>query len=94
MKTIYRLFHTADEKGNWYEEVVVSDNFPSDMYGFTEIPIPEGIIFPKWNWSIGEWEEDFDRMKLDYVQKLNKQQEETNQALMELTDLVLAAGGM
>lgn len=92
MKTIYQLFHNPDEKGNWYQEVVVSDNFPMDTYGFTDKPIPEGLYFPKWNWSEGKWEEDFDRLKLDYINKLNESQANSEAAILELTDLLLSGG--
>lgn len=93
MKIIYETFHNENEKGEWYRQFEVTDDFPV-VYGFTDEPIPSELMFPKWDWTNGKWEEDYDKLKLYYVQKLNKQQDETNQALMELTDLVLASGGM
>lgn len=83
-KIIYETFHEADENGKWYREFIVPIDFPV-TYGFTDIKIPEDLSYPKWNWSIGQWEEDKEQKDKNRISDLGKNLEKIGKSLEDLS---------
>lgn len=83
-KIIYETFHEVDENGKWYREFIVPIDFPV-TYGFTDIKIPKDLSYPKWNWSIGQWEEDQEQKDKNRISDLGKNLEKIEKSLEDLS---------
>lgn len=83
-KIIYETFHEVDKDGKWYREFIVPVDFPP-TYGFTDVKIPKDLLYPKWNWSISQWEEDQEQKDKNRISDLGKNLEEIGKSLENLS---------
>ena len=91
MKEIYQFFDGPQGDGRWYKEWMIPADFPTP-YGYTEEPIPEGMVVPKYILGIGWVEDDSAAMK-----SLENENEELKSriamaegAILDLADMILS----